>query len=112
MNHPEPVVGQWYRPLHKGRAFQVVAFEPDTGAIEIQKFDGDLDEWDMSTWRATALDLIAEPEDWTGPIDDIERDDLPDDGLGAGVEYVSDAALNQVSPGIDTHEVMPGKDED
>jgi len=40
MINREPIVGQWYRPQRKGRAFQVVAFEPDTGAIEIQKFDG------------------------------------------------------------------------
>lgn len=111
MNNPEPVVGQWYRPVHKGRAFQVVAVEPDKGTIEIQKFDGDIDEWDMDTWRATPLDLISEPEDWTGPVDDIERSDLPDDA-SAGIEYAADEALNQISPDMDTHEVPPGQDED
>ncbi|HVY24479.1 MAG TPA: DUF6763 family protein [Steroidobacteraceae bacterium] len=112
MNNLEPVVGQWYRPVQKGRSFQVVAFEPDNGTIEIQKFDGDVDEWDMAAWRATQLETIPEPEEWTGPVDDIGRDDLPDDDASASIEYAPDEALNQISPGMNTHEVLPGQDED
>jgi hypothetical protein len=72
----KPVVSQWYRHLHKGQQFYVTALDEDEGTVEIQHFDGDLEEMDIDEWNATAVEPIAPPEDWTGPVDDIERDDL------------------------------------
>jgi hypothetical protein len=31
---------------------------------------------DLDDWRELELELIEPPEDWTGPVDDVERDDL------------------------------------
>lgn len=71
-----PVISQWYRHLDKGQSFQVTAIDEADGTIEVQHFDGDLEEIDLEDWRDMALEPIETPEDWTGPMDDIERDDL------------------------------------
>jgi hypothetical protein len=72
----EPVVGNWYVHLDKGTPFQVVSIDEQARTIELQHFDGDLEECDFEEWRAMDLELGEEPEDWTGPVDDIEKDDL------------------------------------
>jgi hypothetical protein len=74
--HRKPIVNQWYRHLDKGQQFQVTAFDEDEGTVEIQHFDGDVEELDLENWYQLEIEPIAPPEDWTGPVDDIERDDL------------------------------------
>jgi hypothetical protein len=54
----------------------VTAIDDDEGTVEIQHFDGDVEEMDLDDWRELDLEAIEPPEDWTGPVDDIERDDL------------------------------------
>ena len=75
-NELDPIVGNWYRHLDKGQMFQVIALDDDEGLIELQHFDGDIEEVTLRIWRSMDLEIAAAPEDWTGPIDDIERDDL------------------------------------
>ena len=75
MNLPE--IGTWYRDV-RGRRFEVVAFDEDRGLAEVQYFDGDVSELELDVWRQTVVERIAEPEDWTGPFDDLEEDDLGD----------------------------------
>jgi RNA polymerase-binding transcription factor DksA len=72
----DPVVDNWYRHLDKGQMFRVVAFDESDATIELQLFDGDIEEVNQSAWQAMDLELVEAPEDWTGPMDDIERDDL------------------------------------
>jgi hypothetical protein len=69
-------VGKWYQRWDKGEIFQVTGYDEASGTIEIQTFDGDLDEIDEGIWKELPLDLAEPPEDWTGPVDDVERDDL------------------------------------
>lgn len=76
MNAPKPEVGQWYRHLDKGESFLVVGIDDEARTIEVQSFDGDLDEIDQDSWQVMTLARTEPPEDWTGPMDDIERDDL------------------------------------
>jgi len=73
---PKPQVGQWYRHLNKGQEFHVTAVDDAERTVEIQHFDGDVEELDFEDWYAMDLEPIAAPEDWTGPMDDVERDDL------------------------------------
>lgn len=75
-NELDPMVGQWYLHLDKGETFRVVAVDAATRSIEIQNFDGDVEEFDMDAWRDMDIDAAEAPEDWTGPFDDIEPDDL------------------------------------
>ena len=72
----KPVAGQWYRHLDKGQPFRVITVERDKDLIEIQHFDGDIEEFELGQWFAMDLAQAAEPEDWTGPVDDVETDDL------------------------------------
>jgi len=72
----EPVISQWYQHRDKGYEFQVTAVDEEAGTVEMQHFDGDLEEVDMDTWYALDVAPIETPEDWTGPMDEIEADDL------------------------------------
>ncbi|MDE2136818.1 MAG: hypothetical protein KGJ68_05230 [Gammaproteobacteria bacterium] len=69
-------IGQWYLRWDKGEIFQVTGCDEDARTIEIQTFDGDLDEIDEESWNVMPLGLTEPPEDWTGPVDDVEHDDL------------------------------------
>jgi len=72
----DPIVGNWYTHLDKGQCFQVVAVDEDAGIVEIQHFDGDLEEIDMDAWRQTPIEPADEPENWSGALDVGELDDL------------------------------------
>ena len=81
----EPVVGDWYAHRDKGQLFQVVAFDDEDGLVELQDFDGGVDEVDLDTWHAMPLERAEPPEDWTGSVDDLEPDDTdsaPNSGTG------------------------------
>ena len=70
-----PVVGNWYQTPDK-QDFEVVAIDEEEGFIEIQYFDGDVDEYVFDALSTMGFVEIAPPEDWSGPFDDLERDDL------------------------------------
>lgn len=71
----DPVVRNWYQHLDKGQKFEVIEVDEDRGIVEIQYFDGDLDAVDLDEWYEQEIEPIEAPEDWTGPMDDIERDE-------------------------------------
>jgi hypothetical protein len=75
-NDMEPIVGNWYCHRSKGQLFQVIEVDLRDRLVEIQRFDGDLEEFDLEDWAALDLDAAAPPEDWTGPIDELDPDDL------------------------------------
>lgn len=70
-----PVLGLWYQMPDK-QIFKVIAMDNDDETIEIQYFDGAIDEWDSESWYRTHIEVVAAPEDWSGPFDDLEHDDL------------------------------------
>ena len=72
----DPIIGNWYRHLDKGQMFRVIAFDESDATIELQHFDGDIEEVSLVAWRDMDLEVSEAPEDWTGPMDDIEPDDL------------------------------------
>ncbi|MCO6439969.1 MAG: hypothetical protein J5I81_02545 [Nitrococcus mobilis] len=77
MSHDfEPVVGYWYRHLDKGQTFAVVAFDESQAAVEVQHYDGDVEEIDLDSWYEMEIEPTIAPKDWIGPLDDIEPDDL------------------------------------
>ena len=71
-----PLIGQWYHYPEKSQKFMVTAIDDDAGTVEIQYFDGTIGEFDLDDWHSMSAEGIAEPEDWTGPMDNIETDDL------------------------------------
>ena len=72
MATPQPGIGDWYR-LDSGSLFEVVAYDGDDGTIEIQYFDGTVEEMDIEDWEAQwedgALESAEAPEDWSGSVD-------------------------------------------
>ena len=77
MAGPEPRVGEWYR-LNGGELFEVVAADDDDRTVEIQHFDGTVEEMDREDWDAhceeRTLRAAEPPEDWSGSVD-VELDD-------------------------------------
>ena len=73
----EPTVGDWYRDT-EDKIFEIVALDTDTNTIEIQYFDGAVEDIDIDDWYEMELESVAEPEDWSGPFDNVVRDDLGD----------------------------------
>jgi hypothetical protein len=63
-----PVIGQWFtRP--NGTLFEVVAIDEDDATVEIQFFDGTIDEVDFDRWPELLLTEASAPEDWSGSVD-------------------------------------------
>ena len=77
MASPQPGIGDWYR-LNGGALFEVVALDDDDGTIEIQYFDGTVEEMDIEDWEAQwddgALESAEAPEDWSGSVDVQDSD--------------------------------------
>jgi hypothetical protein len=77
MATPHPGIGDWYR-LSGGALFEVVAYDDDDGTIEMQYFDGTVEEMDIEDWRTQwedgALESAEAPEDWSGSVD-VESSD-------------------------------------
>ncbi|MGW8287993.1 MAG: DUF6763 family protein [Desulfobulbales bacterium] len=72
----DPIEGNWYQELDKERDFMVLDVNKREGTVDIQYFDGDIEELEMEEWEEMDLEEIEPPEDWTGPLDDLESDDL------------------------------------
>ena len=68
-----PRVGQWFRHPN-GALLEVVAVDESEDAIEIQMFDGTIDEFDIDSWREQFLVEVAAPDDWSGSFD-MDPDD-------------------------------------
>lgn len=82
MTVPQPGIGDWYR-ISGNDLFEVVAVDNDDGTIEIQYFDGTVEEMDLEDWQSQwedgALETAEAPEDWTGSVD-VEPDEPPAGG--------------------------------
>ena len=63
-----PVIGQWFRRPN-GTLFEVVALDEEGMTVEIQQFDGTVDEFDIERWPDLLLTEVSAPEDWSGSVD-------------------------------------------
>jgi len=94
-NELDPQIGQWYAHLDKGQRFYVVAIDDEENTIEVQHFDGDIEEFSLAEWRGLKIELSVEPENWDGALDITEQDDLgtgvtdtgPDDWAEPGEDF-------------------------
>lgn len=71
--HYQPVVGDWYETA-TGEVFEVVALDSEEGTLEIQYFDGAIEEIELETWLELELIPVEPPEDYSGSLD-ISRED-------------------------------------
>ena len=63
-----PVIGKWWRRPN-GSLFEVVAVDESDGTIEIQHFDGTIDEVELESWPELLLIEASAPDDWSGSVD-------------------------------------------
>ena len=89
MTTPLPTVGEWYESM-EGDTLEVVAFDPDEETVEVQFYDGTIEEYDLDTWGELDLAPAEPPEDWSGSLD-LQRDDY-------GVDLDRPAGEHRVSP--------------
>lgn len=75
-NELDPRIDQWYAHLDKGQRFYVIDVDEDEDIVEVQHFDGDLEEFSLEEWRDLSIILCEEPENWSGALDIANEDDL------------------------------------
>lgn len=68
MRAAELIIGGWYRRTDAS-LFEVVAIDDYASTVEIQHFDGTLDEVDVEVWPTLLIERVGAPEDWSGSID-------------------------------------------
>ena len=74
-NELDPRIDQWYAYIGKEQPFYVTTVNEEESTIDIQHFDGDLEELSLDEWRDLVIELIDEPEDWRGALDVADEDD-------------------------------------
>jgi hypothetical protein len=67
---------------------EIVALDEDEATLEIQHYDGAVEEIDFDSWEEMEAFSIEPPEDWSGSLD-IEREDY-----GVDLELTSPAEHN------------------
>ena len=72
----DPIESNWYNHLDKGQRFCVIAVDEDASTVEIQYFDGQIEEIDFDSWYELDIEPSEAPENWFGAVDVEEKDDL------------------------------------
>lgn len=98
-NELDPRVDQWYFHEDKGQRFFVTNVNEDDGTTEVQHFDGNIEEFTAEEWHDLDIALCDEPENWSGPLDISEQDDL-------GTEITDTTASDWEEPQKDFHDVI------
>lgn len=68
-----PMVGNWYQASN-GDTFEVVACDLEQDNVDIQYFDGTIEELDLESWDELVFSSASQPEDWSGSMD-VEPED-------------------------------------
>jgi len=84
-----PKIGAWFKN-ENGDEFEVVAIDDEDATIEIQHFDGTIEEFDNDQWHDSLIIAIEPPEDWSGSYD-MEKEDY-------GVDLENQSPTNRQNP--------------
>lgn len=68
-----PRIGNWYKNS-TGESFEIVAQDEDDETLELQYYDGTVEELDRDIWEQLRPEPIEPPEDWTGSLDMAKED--------------------------------------
>jgi hypothetical protein len=80
-----PEIGRWYRSRNKP-LFEVVAINDRDGSVELQHFDGTIEEVDPDDWVSMRAESTGAPEDWSGSVD-ISVEDLPESSQAIHMDW-------------------------
>ncbi len=89
VNKFKPCIGDWYQNIGRDN-FEIVALDEEEATMEIQYFDGAVEEIDFDSWYEMEIRSIEPPEDWSGSLD-IEREDY-------GVDLELNSANDHINP--------------
>jgi hypothetical protein len=89
MNTSKIRIGSWFKTIN-GDKFEVVAHDLEEGVVEVQFYDGTVEEYDLDDLEELEMKPIAPPEDWSGSYD-LTRDDY-------GVDLDQPAGDNRTNP--------------
>jgi len=90
----KPEIGNWYLVGENDDQFEVVAINDDGESIDVQFFDGEIEEFDRDTWNALELKNCPPPEDWSGPFEidsnelDSTEESMKPDNVGNPVNEI------------------------
>ena len=73
MAYTLPSIGDWYQRAG-GDLFEVVAIDEADGTIEIQYFDGTVEELEVDAWYDMECLPAVAPEDYSGSLDIASED--------------------------------------
>ncbi len=68
-----PRIGDWYQAVN-GDRFEIVAHDEEEETLEIQHYDGAVEELDLDSWKEMEVSSIEPPEDWSGSLDIVRED--------------------------------------
>jgi len=88
-NTYQPRLGDWYKSIN-GDQLKIVALDDDAAIMEIQHFDGAIEEVDFDSWNEMEIVPIEAPEDWSGSMD-IGKEDY-------GVDLELTAPNDHINP--------------
>lgn len=74
-----PVVGRWYQRADRPLPFHVVATHASDQTVDVEYFDGTVDEWPLSHWHALDIQPSGAAPDASGALDDGTDDEGADD---------------------------------
>lgn len=95
----KPVIGEWYQGVD-GQNFEVVAIDAEEATIEIQYFDGAVEELDFASWSQLPLQEVDPPEDWSGAMDMMREDFVLDSGISSHESYASPLDTLDIPDGL------------
>ncbi len=81
-----PAIGRWFRRPN-GTLFEVVAIDEEGATMEVQQFDGTIDEFEMERWPELLVIEVSAPEDWSGSVDMDPEDYVGEDEFEPGNGY-------------------------
>jgi hypothetical protein len=93
-----PTVGKWYKDLQTHGIFEIVDWDPGDLTIEVQFLDGEVEEYDLDSWRQMLLEPIEPPEDWRTAFE-LDGADLLDPDLPVHPEEWN-SPLNSIEPDV------------
>lgn len=87
-----PIIGNWYRH-ENGDIFEVVALDEKDDTVEIQYYDGTIEELDIDAWEQLEIEESEPPDDWTGSLDADDEDlgeisDRPNEDFDDPLDYL------------------------
>ena len=65
-----PQIGQWYLRADRSQPFQVVATSARDQTVDVEYFDGTVDEWPLSHWHGLDIEETGAPPDSSGAFDE------------------------------------------